>query len=137
MKRREDYEQVKTERDQLRRSGMTADEKAIEDAKTAARDEGRLEERTRLSRAIVTGQLRGLIEGKGVAPDRVDAAIGPINHTYFLTESGEVDTDKVRKYAGGFVGTQRPDTGQGRRGSATGGKESGADLYERHYGKKK
>lgn len=131
---RSDYDTVKAERDQLRQAGMSADEKALEDAKKAAAEEARAQERATWAGRTVRAELRAALGGKGLKTEQINAITAPIDPKNFLTDAGEVDADKVSEYASGFGGGQQwPDMGQGRRGGSA-GKESGADLHKRYYG---
>lgn len=140
-KARADYDAIKTERDQLKQSTMTADEKALEDAKKAAFNEGKKAGAAEFAPRIVKAEVGGALRARGLDNDRVQALIGPLDHTYFLTESGEVDADKVSEYAAGFGqgGNQWPDMGQGKRGNNAPAKGVGAgrDLYAERHGKNK
>lgn len=128
---------VKAERDRLKQATMTDDQKAIEQARNEAAEAARTEERAKLLGQVVKAELRGALTAKKIEAARINAALGPIDTKYFLTDSGEVDTDKVTEYADGFApaGTQWPDTGQGKRGSngPAKGVDAGRDLYrDRH-----
>lgn len=122
-KARADYDAVVAERDRLKREGMSADQQGVEDAKKAAREEGSAATRTEYAKRLVGAELRAELKGR-VKADQVAGIVGPLDHTYFLTDSGEVDADKVSAYASGFSQgstTEWPsDMGQGRRGSGAG-----------------
>lgn len=131
-KAREDYDAIKAERDQLKQAGMTPDEKALEQAKQAAADAARAEVTSTYAARLVGAELRAALAGK-VPADKLAAQVEFLDHTKFLTDSGEVDADRVSAYAAGFGqgGTQWPDMGQGNRGShaAEKGVGAGRDLY--------
>ena len=130
---RKDYDAIKAERDHLKQAGMTDAEKAVE----AARNEGKAAGLAEAAKSVVTAKIEAALSRRGLSDERVAAITGPLDHTHFLTDSGEVSTDKVTAYADGFgqVGKQWPDMGQGKRGESKPG-ESGDDLYDRLYGKK-
>lgn len=132
-KSREDYEAIKAERDRLKQVGMTPDEKAIEDAKQAAAEVARAEERSKFGKQMVATKLEAALSRRGLDEQRITALVGPLDHTYFLTDSGEVDADRVSAYASGFGqdGKQWPDMGQGNRGShaTEKGVAAGRDLF--------
>lgn len=133
-----DHQQVKDELEQLRQSQLSDHERTLEDAKVTARAEGKKEAAAALQRELVLAKLQ-------IATRQDEAALKYLDHTAFLTESGEVDTDKVSEYA-----TQAaPEKSQrqkdlealgsmdaGKRGTHDGGKpsvESGRERFrERH-----
>lgn len=135
-----DYDDIKAERDRLKQATMTDDQKTIEQARNEAADAARVEERSKLLGQVVKAELRGALTAKKIEAARINAALGPIDTRYFLTDSGEVDTDKVAEYADGFApaGTQWPDTGQGKRGfnGSAKGVDAGRDLYRDRHTKK-
>lgn len=137
---RGDYDQIKSQLEALQQASLTADEKAVEDAKKAAADEARADERKVWAGRTVQAELRAALRDVGVQADKIETILEPINTQNFLTDAGEVATDKVTAYASGFSGASKqqwPDMGQGNRGGGTSAKESGSDLYDRYYGKKK
>lgn len=140
-KARADYEQIKSERDQLKASTMSADEKALETAKNEAFENGKKAGAAEFAPRIVKAELGGALRARGLDNDRVQALIGPLDHSYFLTDSGEVDAVKVSEYANGFGqgGNQWPDMGQGKRGDNAPAKGVGAgrDLFAERHGKNK
>ena len=137
-KARSDYDAIKTERDHLRESSMTPDEKQAQQAVEQAVQEALAQERAQVSSRIVHAELRGALAAKGMGADEISDLLQPLNPNYFLTESGEVDADKVANYADGIKPAgepQWPDMGQGKRGAQK-GRTTGADLHSKHYGKK-
>lgn len=122
-KARGDYDAIKAERDQLKQAGMTADEKAIEEARKAGETAGRADERGKSGKALVQAKLETALNGRigsGLSDkdkaERLAAIVGPLDHNYFLTSEGGVDADKVSAYASGFgQGGAWPDMGQGHR----------------------
>lgn len=140
-KSREDYDAIKAERDRLKQAGMSPDEKALEEAKQAAAEAARAEERATFGKQLVATKLEAALSRRGLDEERIAALVGPLDHTFFLTDSGEVDADRVSAYASGFGqdGKQWPDMGQGNRGRGA-GKTSLTDAMEeareRRRGKK-
>lgn len=134
-----DYESVKAERDDLKAKHQTADEKALEDATTAAADAARAEERSRHLSRLFAAEFRAAVGGR-IPADRVATLVAPLNPTHFLTPDGEVDTDKVQQYVDGLapVGKTWPDMGQGNRGPASKAdpREAGKAAAERRFGSK-
>ncbi|MFK5691288.1 hypothetical protein ACI3EY_16645 [Ornithinimicrobium sp. LYQ92] len=131
-KSREDYDDIKAERDRLKQAGMSPDEKALEDAKRAAANAARAEVTGTYASRLVAAELRAALAGK-VPADKVAGQVQFLDHNKFLTESGEVDADKVSAYAAGITPSseQWPDMGQGNRGShaAEKGVGAGRDLF--------
>lgn len=128
-----DYDTVKAERDALKAAGLTENEKAIEAAKATARDEAKAEARAAIMPQLVTAKFEALVGGR-IPSERLTAILAPLDHTKFLTASGEVDTDKVQQYVNGLApdGKKWPDMGQGHRGSSgkTTGVGAGRSLFE-------
>lgn len=128
-----DYDAIKAERDALKTASLTDSEKAIEAAKATAREEAKVEARAAIMPQLVTARFEALVGGR-IPAERLTAILAPLDHTKFLTASGEVDTDKVQQYVNGLApdGKKWPDMGQGRRGSSgkTTGVGAGRSLYE-------
>lgn len=127
----DDLKALLEERDKLVDAQRTDSERAVEDAKKAAREETLRELGPKSVRAAFDLLLSDMEE-----QERNDA-IDLLDLSKFLSETGEVDTVKVRKFASTITapadkdkGTQRQDYGAGRRGSqAKSGVSAGADLY--------
>jgi hypothetical protein len=133
-KARADYDAVVAERDALKKATQTDAEKAVDEAKVAARKEALLEAAPKLVAAEFKAELKGTR-----SPEQIAALLAPLDLTKFLTADGEVDTDKVSTYAAGLgsAGKEWPDTGQGnRRTTAAKGVSAGADLFEQSRSKK-
>lgn len=81
------------ELEKLRAAGLTDQEKAVKDAADAARAEERTKAGTRLARAEFKAALAH------VDARRRDTIIEGINLAAYIDDDGEVDTDKVTKYA--------------------------------------
>lgn len=133
VKGQSDYDAIRAERDALKAASLTDTEKAIEAAKAAARDEAKAEAHAAILPQLVTAKFEALVAGR-IPAERLTAILAPLDHTKFLTASGEVDTDKVQKYVDGLApdGKKWPDMGQGHRGSSgkTSGVGAGRSLFE-------
>jgi len=134
-KARKDYDEVVAERDRLKAATQTEAEKAVEEAKAAARKEALLESAPKL----VAAEFKAELKGKRT-PEQITALLEPLDLKRFLTDTGEVDTDKVSQYAAGLgsAGSTWPDTGQGNRGDRAPAKgvAAGADLFAESRAKK-
>ena len=113
-----DYDAIRAERDELRATGQTDTEKAIEAARKEAAEAARAEARKETLPPLVKAEFRAVIAGR-IPADRIANLLEPLDLTKFLTaDGGEVDTDKVQQYVDGLGlgdGKKWPDTGQGRR----------------------
>ena len=119
---RQDYDAIKTERDRLRAAGQTEQEAAA----TAARVEGEQAAAQKYGVRLVAAEFRAAAAGRIVNGQPLDVAelVQGINASYYLTDTGEVDTDKVTRFIDGIApattsatGTpppRFPDLGQGR-----------------------
>jgi hypothetical protein len=128
------------ERDDARQASMSDQEKAVEDAKAAARAEAMADLGGRLVEAAVTKAAAGRL-----SDDQVDGLLEGLDPVRFLDEDGDVDADKVKAFVdriapdtGGENGNGRraPGLGQGRRpGSAKkSGKDRGLEEARRRFG---
>jgi hypothetical protein len=131
--------EVKAELDELarlRQKDMTPDQRAIEDAKASTRQEVMAEAGAKAAKTALQLALRHL-----PVADR-DASIEILNMSSFLTESGEVDTDKVIAAAERIAparGTGRNyDIGGGSRGGSGGksGVQAGAAMFHETHPRK-
>lgn len=123
-------DEVRTELDTLRREKMTADERAIEDAKRTERESVAREYGPRSVRTAFD-----LLLGDMPEQER-NEEIELLDLSKFLTSDGNVDTAKVRSHAAKIApaakgsGTGTRDFGQGKRGgSAASGTSAGADMF--------
>ena len=114
----------------LRDASRTDAERDVEAAKQATRAEVRQEYGTRLAAAEFRAALAH------VEDDRRTQIIEGLSLEKYLTEDGDVDTDKVKSYAATIAppdkdqGSQRHDFGAGRRGGGTKtGVGAGAELF--------
>lgn len=112
-----DYDSIKAERDELKNRHQSDDEKALEQATTQAAENARAEERSHFAERLVLAEFKAANAGR-IPADQFSAVLDGIAATRFLTDDGEVDTDKVQQYVEGIApaATNKwPDTGQGRR----------------------
>lgn len=141
-KARADYDTVKAERDRLAAEGKTDAEKAAEAAVKAAAETARTEAeaaaRSKYAVQLVTAEFKAALAGKRESKD-IQTIVDGLDTTKFLTDAGEVDTDKVANYAAGLapVGKTWPDTGAGKRGknATQKGVSAGAEMFAASRGK--
>jgi len=145
-KSRADYDDLKKAKDELeelKRQGLTDQEKALEEARAQARTEAESAATVKYAGRVVGAELKAALAEKKVPAAQAKSLVEFLDHTKFLTPDGEVDTDKVTAYADGVAttGTNWPDTGGGDRGKApaTGrdaDREAGLAEAQKRYGKK-
>lgn len=131
---------LREENAKLKKSTMSPDEQALEDAREAAR----AEERTKNAARLLAAEVRAAAAGR-LDDEQRSTLLDGLDASKFLTDDGEVDTEKVKRLVDGLApadGKSRNksggDIGQGRRGGTP--KPSvaaGAELYERLRGKQK
>lgn len=114
--------QIKAELDaaaEVKRAQMSDADKALEEARTTARQEAAKE----FGNKLVAAEFRAALAH--VDGERRDQIIEGLNLSTYLTDSGDVDTDKVKSYAAAIApadkgeGTRTHDYGGGRRASGT------------------
>lgn len=137
---RKDYDAIKSELDDLKAKHQTDAEKAVEQAAKDARTDAETKLRAEFGAKLVAAKLEAALAGK-LPAEKVTEHVEFLDATKFLTESGEVDTDKVKQYADGLApsGKTWPDTGQGNRGSGdvtAKGVAAGAEMFAASRGKK-
>lgn len=105
----------------LRQSQMSEQEKAVEAAKAQARTEALRE----VGSHLVAAEFRATAAGR-LDAEQVAALIEDLDMTKYLTESGEVDTERVAKKVDALAPKPAeqtapvwPDLGQGPRGTAS------------------
>lgn len=106
--------ELETELEEFRRSQMSEQEKAIDEARTAARAEALTEVGSKLAHA----EFRAAAAGK-LDDDQLGVLIDNLDLSKFLTEDGEVDREKVSTVVAGIgskADTPSVDLGQGSRG---------------------
>ncbi|HIW98915.1 MAG TPA: hypothetical protein H9871_02100 [Candidatus Nesterenkonia stercoripullorum] len=138
---KDDYQKLKDELDQLKQAGMSDQERSVEDARRTARSEGETAAAKQYQKRLVIAELR-------LATGQPEDALKYLDHNAFLTDSGEVDTDRVTEYAdqtGQARNEQRRQDVErlgsmdaGKRGTHDGGKPSvntGRERYLARVGK--
>lgn len=143
---RGDYDELKKKADRLAEietQNQTDQEKAVTTARTEADESARADERRKAAEKIVDAEMRAAGALRGVKPEQLAPLLDPLDRTKFLTDTGDVDLDKVTQFVAnvgpaegsGNNGGKATNLGQGRRDSS-GGKPSvstGAERYaERH-----
>lgn len=149
-KERADYDDVKKKADQydaLAGASKTENERAVETARQEADEAARKDERAKTALLLVDAKVESVAAARGVKPEQLNPLLEALDRTKFLTDTGEVDVDKVTNFVASIApavedpskgkGGRVPNLGQGRRGSDSGGKPStvsaGAERYaERH-----
>lgn len=100
-KRRDDYDAILKERDELRAAGQSAEEKALEEARDEARREGENMGAGRYLTAAVRGELRA--SAPHLSTDEVDGLLGLIDPQKLLDTNGDVDTAKIQTAIGSLA----------------------------------
>lgn len=96
---RADYDQQKADAEKWRKAqedAKTPDQKAIDDAKKLAREEAAAETRKALAPRLVAAEFKAAAAGK-VSKELLDAFLEDVNHSVYLKDDGELDTDKIEK----------------------------------------
>lgn len=109
------------ERDELKQSMMSEQEKAIEQA----RNEARVAALREAGAKIAAAEVRAAAAGR-LGDEQLTTLLEGLNLAAFINDDGEVDLDKVRKFVDGIApapvnDTPQPpsfDLGQGARGTA-------------------
>lgn len=138
-KARGDYDDLKAKADELeklKREQMQPDEKALAEARDQAAKDAETKIRSEYAAKLVDAEIKAASAGRMDDTQR-EVLLDGLDRTRFLTEAGDVDTDKVTAYVNAIApaGEKRAtDLGQGRRdGKPAGGVSAGADRYaERH-----
>ncbi|WP_087507919.1 hypothetical protein [Cellulomonas iranensis] len=131
-----DYDAVVAERDRLRQASLSDAEKAIEDAREEGRQAALAEARPKL----VESAFRGLAGQRSLPAEQIDTLWEGVNPTAFLTDTGEVDTDKVTRYLGAITPTEDPTKGLYRTGAGhqeqikQTGREAGLAEAQKRFG---
>lgn len=130
--------QASRDLDALKQSQMTDQEKAVSDAKAEARAATLREVGGRIVGAEFKAAAAGrIVNGK---PLDVTNFVEGLNLSHYLTDTGEVDTDKVTTFLDGIApkldtstgsGHRFPDLGQGNRGGSAPAKgvDAGRELF--------
>jgi hypothetical protein len=136
--RAKDNAQAKKDLDKLQREKATDDERAKLDAK----DEGKAEARKELAPKLLAAEVKAAA-GDRMTKEARETLLEGLDATKFLTDDGDVDTDKVATLIEGIAappGKGKPaDLGQGRRRTDDGkpSVSAGRDRYEEKHSKKK
>lgn len=102
---------LRAELDEFKRSQMSEQEKAIDEAKEAGRTEAIAE----LAPKFVTAEFKAAAAGR-IEEDALATLLDNLNLTSFLNESGVVATDRVKALLDGLVpAAGATDFGQGAR----------------------
>lgn len=104
--------------DELERAQMSEQELAVAEAIEKAKTETRAEYSGVLVAAEVKVAATGLLD-----PEQIDSLLDSVDLTKFLTDDGQVDTDRIKSFVEGIApkGTGRPlDLGQGARSTTPG-----------------
>lgn len=134
----EELKNAKAELERVRQEQLSESEKAIE----AAREEGRKAGRAESQPKLVESTFRGVGSQKNLSDDQVNQIVAGINHTAFLTDTGEVDTDKVNNLLAAVAPAEDPTTGLYNTGGGhrehiqQTGREEGLAEAERRFGTK-
>lgn len=139
---RADYDQQKADAEKWRQAqdqNKTPDQKAIDDAVNAAREETRKEELKKLAPRLVNAEFKSL--AKDVPKELLDAFLEDVNHALYLNDDGDVNTEKVQKRVDALtpkgVAAQRRDNHQGyRKNDGATGVANGRDLFASRQKKK-
>jgi len=138
-KQRSDYDQLKTQLEQIQSASQTEAEKALAEARRDERSKAEQETTARYSALLVGAKFEAALAGKRT-PEQITGLLEGLDHTKFLTPTGEVDTDKVSNFAAGLApaGSSWPDMGGGNRGGSAGASkaEAGRAEAERRWSKK-
>jgi hypothetical protein len=139
-KSRSDYDDLKkkaAEADKLRKAAETEAEKAIREAREAGEAEAAKKAAPKLVAAEFRAAARGLLDR-----DQIDDLLEDLNLEKFLTDTGEVDVDKVEKRVKALApkkdesGKRRmPDLGQGKRQSGSERGAAGLAEAEKRFAK--
>lgn len=92
------FDEVQSELDKVRRESLSEAEKAQEDAKRA----GYQEALQKLGPRLVHQTLKAAVAGR-VDDDRIKEYLEFVDVTKFLDKNGDVDTDKVERFAEGIA----------------------------------
>lgn len=129
-----------SELEKLKQSQMNDQEKAVAQARAEAKAEGRAEAIADLGPKVIAGAV-ALAAGGRLEAEQITTLVEGLNVAAFLTNDGEVDTDKVTKFVNGIAparddddgqqqnnGSRFVDLGQGTRNGGGGGANKGDPL---------
>lgn len=116
----------------LKRSQMSDQEKAVDEARIAARAEALRD----VGAKLVDAEIRAASAGR-MSDEQRTVLLDGLDRSRFLTDDGDVDTAKVASFIDGIApakgddGKRFPDLGQGRRpGKVKPSVAAGRDMYE-------
>lgn len=95
---RADYDQQKADADKWRQhleSNKAPDQKVLDDAVREAAEKSRREEQAKLAPRLVKAEFKAAAAGV-VPKDLLDAFLEDVNHSVYLKDDGELDTDKIQ-----------------------------------------
>ena len=109
---RDRADKLQKELDEAKRSQMSDQEKAVEEAKAAGRAEALTEAGEKVARAEFKAAAAGRLK-----PEALDTLLDNVNLSSFLDANGEVDTTRVASFIDSVAAPAAPaDLGQGARG---------------------
>jgi hypothetical protein len=134
-----DYDQVKTELEQLRTAQMSDADKAIADARAEAEKAGRAAAQRELGSKIVDAHVQAAVTAERITKDQAETILEGLDRTKYLTETGDVDTDKLAAYLAVVAPAKKSgkaDHGQGNRGenNQPSGRDAGKAEAARRFG---
>lgn len=102
--------------EEFRRQSMSEAEKAIEQARTEARQQALVE----VGAKVAAAEFRAAAAGR-LDPSQVDTLLDGLNLARFIDEAGDVDREAVTRFIDGVAppagSDSFPDLGQGNRGT--------------------
>lgn len=125
---RKDYDDLKTELEQLRTEKLSESEKAIE----AARKEGENLASQKMGGKLASAHVWGALRGQGLEDEEIETKLAYLDFNAFLDDNGDVDSDKVNGFLGSVTPKESnqngtwPDLGGGQRGNLKNKKSSGS-----------
>lgn len=105
----EQIQQMQAELDTLRGEKLSADEKALEEAKKQAADDARHAEREALTPRLLRAELKG-IASQVLSGDKLTAWLDDIDPSKFTNSDGEIDEEKVMGKLTALFGVQSQET---------------------------
>jgi len=96
---RADYDQQKADAEKWRKAqedNKAPDQKILDDAVREAAEKARKEEQGKLAPRLVKAEFKAAAAGK-LSKELLDAFLEDVNHSVYLKEDGELDTDKIQK----------------------------------------
>jgi len=126
-KHEREWKKFSKELEDIKRSSMSDTEKAVEEAKLA----GRAEAMAETSKMLVAAEIRAVLTGVVSAPAEI---VEDLDLSKYLTDTGEVDAEKVEKLRNKYEALAKPGKGsgpdlkQGQRGTPSPGQLTRADM---------